>query len=72
MRRTGLMVVAVVFAARAFCQTTIAPDDDALLRKASGRVIVAFDAVPAARGGVHAAAAARRSLRPIPRRSRAH
>jgi subtilisin family serine protease len=58
MRRVGSAAVAVVFAVSAFGQT-LAPNDDALLRKAAGRVIVAFDAVPAARGGAHAATAAR-------------
>jgi subtilisin family serine protease len=57
MRRAGAIAV-VVFAVSAFGQT-LAPNDEAALRKAAGRVIVAFDAVPAARGGAHAAAAAR-------------
>jgi subtilisin family serine protease len=61
MRRAGWIAVAVFVAVNAF-GGAIQPNDlanDELLKKTGGRVIVAFDAVPAARGGAHAAAAAR-------------
>ena len=61
MWRVCSIAIAVTVAASAFAGT-LQPNDSAnydLLRKAGGRVIVAFNAVPAAHGGVQAAAAAR-------------
>jgi hypothetical protein len=61
MQRFIWTAVAVTFALSAFAGTLqpTDPADDDLLRAVSGRVIVAFNAVPSAQGGAQAASASR-------------